>query len=174
MHQREHHTTAEVRRSIVADNAEPSLPYLGELGIARQQGPERLASLVRQKFVKDAGALAITESIVEFYDWGLKYHSIGDGTRVSTVRALLIPMLVGGFTVSVNTDHDYGTNEADVHAALIAHELAHTYSYNCDTVPPKRKTPFSAIGNVQDEIFCDAFALGLTGFDLRAINNKRF
>lgn len=123
------------------------------------QETKELAEYVRAQLAPHAGRLAMMESIAEAQNWVVKYRRIGD--EESKIQALLTPTSFG-FSIAVNTLYEPNDDQA---AALIGHELGHTFFYDAQATPPRRITrQFNAR---PEEDFCDRFAYELTGIDLR-------
>lgn len=89
--------------------------------------------------------------------WGWTFRERRFATNGTATRSLLLPKLVGGFTVLVNSEHEPTPAYRDW---LLWHEIAHSF-YFTDGVPAARRTPYLR----EEETFCNVFAdiaLGLT------------
>lgn len=86
--------------------------------------------------------------------WEIRYRSLV--TARSQHRAMLVPLLSGGFVVLVDSTLAQcatGDSNSDAVRHVLTHELAHSFFYAA-TAPPERLFPLEPA----EELFCDAFA----------------
>lgn len=121
-------------------------------------GAERLADDLRSRFQSDVASRVMLLTVVQERKWKFaRERFVFDPT---TLRACLVPMLTGGFTLLVNDQYTYGERDGVVETAFLAHELSHAVVfYDSTTIPPRRRVRHT----VQEEKFCDTFAKSMTG-----------
>lgn len=101
--------------------------------------------------VRDAYCLTPTSSIENCYvaeGWRVRVRPVSRPS--SGLRAILVPLVIGGFSVVVNAQHDPTAERVEW---LLAHEFAHTLFF-VEGAPPRRCVPYTR----DEEWMCDAFA----------------
>lgn len=91
--------------------------------------------------------------IVGLFGWRYRRRVLcgGDSSMAVPPKAILVPLLGGGFSVLVN-DALKPSDEEELW--LVGHELCHSFFYNRGVSPPRRIIPSSE----KEERFCDLFA----------------
>lgn len=130
------------------------LPRLGAV-----PGPRTASSLARQIQASAPTLRRAPEKLIASLGWSLRSERMD--ASIGGVRALLIPLRRGGFTLVVDPDPSpdelkRGVPPNVIRAWRIAHELAHTFFYSLGS-PPRRRIPLSDA----EEHFCDAVASAL-------------
>lgn len=124
---------------------------------APEQGRELALELI-EKVSPPLGGLAIAKMVVEQEGWRIGYFQTGPNG--SNLRALLVPLLKGGFTISINErmlPHD-AEKRLRQEAFLVGHEIAHSFFYHLpsDQVPRRIGGRWASH---EEELFCDEFGL---------------
>lgn len=121
-----------------------------------EQGREMALELI-EKVSPALGGLVIAKMVIEQEGWRLGYFQASPN-NTSNLQSLLIPLIKGGFAVSINErilPHD-PEERLRQEAFLAGHEIAHSFFYHQapEQVPRRISGKWASH---EEELFCDEF-----------------
>lgn len=135
------------------DRLLPSLKFVAPP--APERG-EELAHELIEKVSPSLGGLVIAKMVIEQEGWRMGYFRTSPDN--SSLQSLLIPLLKGGFAISINERHlPYDPEERLRQEAFLAgHEIAHSFFYHAAPGQVPRRIS-GEWASREEELFCDEF-----------------
>lgn len=121
--------------------------------------PERgreLAHELIEKVSPTLGGLVIAKMVIEQEGWRIGYYQTGP--KNSSLESILMPLLKGGFVVSIN-EHKLPQDPEErlrQEAFLAGHEIAHSFFYHAAPGQVPRRIS-GQWASREEELFCDEF-----------------
>lgn len=120
-----------------------------------EQGRELAHELI-EKISPQLGGLVIAKMVIEQEGWRMGYFQ--NGPTNSSLESLLIPLLKGGFAISIN-EHKLPQDPEErirKEAFLAGHEIAHSFFYHAGPEQVPRRISGQWASREEEE-FCDEF-----------------